>query len=54
MVAGTELEMFIGGRWRAGLTGETSSASSPATGETIGALPHGDRDDARAAIAAAR
>jgi succinate-semialdehyde dehydrogenase/glutarate-semialdehyde dehydrogenase len=54
MVAGTELEMLIGGRWRPSLTGETTSASSPATGETIGAVPLGDREDARAAIAAAR
>ena len=54
MAAVTELDMFIGGAWRPSATGETSSASSPATGETIGAIPLGDRDDARAAIAAAR
>jgi acyl-CoA reductase-like NAD-dependent aldehyde dehydrogenase len=54
MAAVTEQEMFIGGAWRPSTTGETFSASSPATGETIGAIPQGDRDDARAAIAAAR
>jgi acyl-CoA reductase-like NAD-dependent aldehyde dehydrogenase len=54
MATMTELDMFIGGTWRQSATGETSSASSPATGETIGAVPLGDRDDARAAIAAAR
>ena len=53
MASVTELDMFIGGAWRPSATGETSSASSPATGETIGAVPLGDRDDARAAIAAA-
>jgi acyl-CoA reductase-like NAD-dependent aldehyde dehydrogenase len=54
MAAGTEQEMFIDGAWRPSTTGETFSASSPATGETIGVIPQGDRDDARAAIAAAR
>jgi acyl-CoA reductase-like NAD-dependent aldehyde dehydrogenase len=54
MTTVTELDMFIGGAWRPSATGETSSASSPATGETIGSVPLGDRDDARAAIAAAR
>src|ERR1700759_1302699 len=54
MTTVTELERSIGGAWRPSATGETSSASSPATGETIGAVPLGDRDDARAAIAAAR
>jgi acyl-CoA reductase-like NAD-dependent aldehyde dehydrogenase len=54
MAAVTELDMFIGGAWRPSATGETSSASSPATGETIGSVPLGDRADAQAAIAAAR
>ena len=54
MTTVTELDMFIGGAWRPSATGETSSASSPATGETIGSVALGDRDDARAAIAAAR
>ncbi|HEY5428765.1 MAG TPA: aldehyde dehydrogenase family protein [Solirubrobacteraceae bacterium] len=54
MVTATALEMFIDGQWRPSLTGETAAATSPATGETIGAVPLGDREDARAAIASAR
>ena len=54
MATVTELDMFIGGAWRPSATGETSSALSPATGETIGSVALGDRDDARAAIAGAR
>ena len=50
----TEHQMLIGGIWRAAATGEVSEATSPATGETIGTVPAGDREDARAAIAAAR
>ncbi len=54
MATGTEQGMFIGGGWQASQTGETTGATSPATGEAIGSVPRGDRDDARAAIAAAR
>jgi succinate-semialdehyde dehydrogenase/glutarate-semialdehyde dehydrogenase len=46
--------MFVGGEWQPSATGETFEATSPATGETIGQIPQGDRDDARVAIAAAR
>jgi succinate-semialdehyde dehydrogenase/glutarate-semialdehyde dehydrogenase len=46
--------MFVGGEWRPSQTGATFAASSPATGEALGSVPDGDRDDARAAIAAAR
>ncbi len=46
--------MFIGGRWQASASGETFDATSPATGELIGTVPQGDRDDAARAIAAAR
>jgi acyl-CoA reductase-like NAD-dependent aldehyde dehydrogenase len=45
--------MFVGGDWRTAVSGETTAATSPATGETIGSVATGDRDDARAAIAAA-
>jgi len=51
---GTAEQMFVGGEWRSGASGETFEASSPATGETIGTIPRGDRGDARAAIGAAR
>jgi succinate-semialdehyde dehydrogenase/glutarate-semialdehyde dehydrogenase len=46
--------MFVAGDWRPSATGETFDATSPATGERIGTIPQGDRDDARRAIAAAR
>jgi acyl-CoA reductase-like NAD-dependent aldehyde dehydrogenase len=45
--------MFIDGRWTSSLSGETFTADSPATGEAIGEVPQGDRDDAQLAIAAA-
>ena len=47
-------QMFVGGDWQPSATGETFDATSPATGELIGTVPQGDRDDARRAIAAAR
>ncbi len=46
--------MFIGGDWRPSLSGETVEAFSPATGELIGTVADGDREDARVGIAAAR
>src|SRR5207248_1288596 len=54
MVTGTAQQMFVGGEWRPSQTGETFSASSPATGEPIGSIPEGDRADAQGAIASAR
>jgi acyl-CoA reductase-like NAD-dependent aldehyde dehydrogenase len=45
--------MHIGGVWVEGDSGATMTATSPATGETIGSVPEGTRDDARRAIAAA-
>jgi acyl-CoA reductase-like NAD-dependent aldehyde dehydrogenase len=54
MATVAQLEMFVGGGWRASTTGETASATSPGSGEEIGRVPLGDREDARAAIAAAR
>ena len=45
--------MFVGGAWVDALSGETFTASSPATGAAIAEVPQGDRDDAQAAIAAA-
>jgi acyl-CoA reductase-like NAD-dependent aldehyde dehydrogenase len=45
--------MFVDGAWVGAASGETFAAESPATGETIGDVPHGDREDARRAIAAA-
>jgi acyl-CoA reductase-like NAD-dependent aldehyde dehydrogenase len=54
MTTVTELDMFIGGEWRPSISGQTVTASSPATGETIGSVPEGDREDARLAIDRAR
>lgn len=46
--------MFVGGAWVPARSHATTVATSPATGETLGRVPEGDRDDARAAITAAR
>jgi acyl-CoA reductase-like NAD-dependent aldehyde dehydrogenase len=45
--------MLIGGDWVASESGGTFDATSPATGEVIGSLPEGSREDARRALAAA-
>ena len=45
--------MFIDGEWRDALGGATVEATSPATGESLGPVAEGGREDARAAIAAA-
>src|SRR5690349_11080071 len=45
--------MFVDGAWTSSVSGATFTASSPATGEMIGEIPAGTRDDARLAIAAA-
>src|SRR5229473_3554307 len=45
--------MFVDGAWTGSLSGETFTADSPATGEAIGEVPQGTRDDARLAIGAA-
>jgi succinate-semialdehyde dehydrogenase/glutarate-semialdehyde dehydrogenase len=47
-------QMFVGGAWQPSASGETFDATSPSTGEQIGTVPQGDRDDARGAIAAGR
>src|SRR5947209_7255456 len=47
-------QMFVGGKWRDAASGETFDATSPGSGELIAAVAQGDRDDARAAVAAAR
>ena len=53
MATGTAQQMFVSGEWQPSASGETFDATSPATGELIGTVPQGDRDDARRAIAAA-
>jgi acyl-CoA reductase-like NAD-dependent aldehyde dehydrogenase len=46
--------MYVNGEWRPSRSGATFDAISPVTGELIATVPEGDREDARAAIAAAR
>jgi acyl-CoA reductase-like NAD-dependent aldehyde dehydrogenase len=46
--------MFIAGAWEDALSGEVAEATSPATGEPLGPVAEGDREDARRAVAAAR
>jgi succinate-semialdehyde dehydrogenase/glutarate-semialdehyde dehydrogenase len=45
--------MFVDGAWADALSGETRTATSPATGEAIGEIPEGGREDAQRAITAA-
>jgi succinate-semialdehyde dehydrogenase/glutarate-semialdehyde dehydrogenase len=45
--------MFVGGAWVGARSGQTFTALSPATGESLGEVPQGDREDARRAIDAA-
>jgi len=47
-------ELFIGGEWGPSASGETTPASSPGSGATIGEVAWGERVDAQRAIAAAR
>lgn len=46
--------LFVGGEWVEAASGEVAQADSPATGESLGSVAQGDREDARRAIAAAR
>ena len=45
--------MYIAGEWVEGESGDRMEATSPATGESLGTLPEGTREDAERAIAAA-
>jgi aldehyde dehydrogenase (NAD+) len=51
--APTRYELFVGGEWHTGATGETFERENPATGEPIGRFPRGSEEDADRAIAAA-
>ena len=48
-----DYSMVIGGEWVESESGDRFEATSPATGESLGTLPEGTREDARRAIAAA-
>jgi acyl-CoA reductase-like NAD-dependent aldehyde dehydrogenase len=52
--AATLTRLFIGGRWVEAASGEAAEATSPATGESLGPVAQGDREDAQRAIDAAR
>ena len=45
--------MVVGGAWAESESGERFEATSPATGEALGTVPEGTREDAQRAIAAA-
>jgi succinate-semialdehyde dehydrogenase/glutarate-semialdehyde dehydrogenase len=45
--------MVIGGAWAESESGARFEATSPATGESLGTVPEGTREDARRAVAAA-
>jgi acyl-CoA reductase-like NAD-dependent aldehyde dehydrogenase len=49
----TLTRMFVAGEWHAALDGAEERASSPVTGEDLGAVAKGGREDAQRAIAAA-
>ena len=54
MSVGTrDYSMVVGGAWTESESGARFEATSPATGESLGTLPEGTREDARRAIAAA-
>lgn len=52
--AGETFDMYVDGEWTESLSGEQREATSPATGEVLGLVPDGTREDARRAIDAAR
>src|ERR671911_2947135 len=45
-----EYSMFIDGSWTASESGAVFDATSPSTGEIIGTVPEGTREDVRRAI----
>ncbi len=46
--------MFVGGAWTTARSKATVTATSPATGDNLGQIPVGGREDAQAAVDAAR
>jgi acyl-CoA reductase-like NAD-dependent aldehyde dehydrogenase len=47
-------KFFVNGKWTAGTSSETFELRNPATGEVIGHVPRGSRDDANEAIETAQ
>ncbi|TMC34292.1 MAG: aldehyde dehydrogenase family protein, partial [Chloroflexi bacterium] len=52
-VKARRVRLFIDGQWRDASEGKTFEQVSPATGQVIGVVSDGTRDDARAAVDAA-
>jgi len=52
-IAQQDYSMLVGGAWVESESGERVEATSPATGEVLGTVPSGTRDDAQRAIASA-
>ena len=48
-----DLSFYVAGAWSGGQSGARMEAFSPATGELIGSVPEGGREDVRRAVAAA-
>jgi acyl-CoA reductase-like NAD-dependent aldehyde dehydrogenase len=48
-----DYSMYVGGEWRESASGARAEATSPATGESLGSVPEGTREDAQRAVAAA-
>jgi succinate-semialdehyde dehydrogenase/glutarate-semialdehyde dehydrogenase len=48
-----KVQLFIDGSWKDAASGKTLPVTDPATGETIGTIPHASREDLDAAVAAA-
>ena len=53
MTATTDYAMYVAGEWTGSESDARMEATSPATGETIGTVPKGTREDVRRAIRAA-
>src|SRR3569833_1294893 len=49
-----ELKLFIGGEWVSGSGRKTQPVVNPATGETLGDLPHATAEDLDRALEAAQ
>jgi acyl-CoA reductase-like NAD-dependent aldehyde dehydrogenase len=52
-IAQRDYSMLVGGAWVESESGERVEATSPATGEVLGTVPSGTREDAQRAIASA-
>ena len=52
-IAQQDYSMLVGGAWVESESGERVEATSPATGEVLGTVPSGTREDAQRAIASA-